>query len=224
MFSVKVFWSGAHKARSSCWPAAPEGPTRTQRAAQPGPGSVEAVASSLPSLHRWSRQGWGLGGRVGAWGEGPVSPRCASVCQIPWSVPGVVPGPPVACGQRGPRPDSGPSDRGRHSALRSLRQQGPERPAGTTRGSLRRPHPYHSCCRAPTRGVSAGHSDPGDRECQQTPPETARYGTQRARRISAPPARISAHCPRRGKRLRWPAGGAQPLRGLRYPRMATTPA
>jgi hypothetical protein len=45
---------------------------------------------------------------------------------------------------------------------------------------------------------------------RQTPPETAPYGTQMARQHSAPPARISAHCARTGKRLR-------PLRRRRSP-------
>ena len=53
---------------------------------------------------------------------------------------------------------------------------------------------------------------------------TADHSHEAARRVSARPARILAQCSRTRKRLRPLAGGAQLPRGLRYPRMARTPA
>jgi hypothetical protein len=70
----------------------------------------------------------------------------------------------------------------------------------------------------------AGQRDPSDREC---PPDAARDrpvwhadGTP----ALCPPARISAQCSKRESASgRWPEA-LNSLRGLRYPRMATTPA
>jgi len=114
--------------------------------------------------------------------------------------------------QRGPAVVAVPSGRGR------LRRSGPprpgtDRPAGHGKADAKpRPHPYHSCCRAPIEEPAQVRVTQVTVNDRQEPHEPALYGTQMARSAG------ERECALAWRRRHQLACGARPVLGDHLPR------